>query len=847
LKISSSTDRAGRLRIPDLLPFAGIVALAGLVALALVALPVFTGLLPTAREAFQSQTQNDRGNAYRAVLDSRLAELGRWMKAAGTAPVVRDALTSGDPDAIRAAGGMLDSVLDFAERVEVYRPNTAVLDLEAKVPISYAALDIVRRAQAGRLTGPEAIEGDRRAIYIAQPVMTGDAVAGVVFVVVSPHYFLDPLNAFDPMAGRITVEQAFDDVDHIQVLTWGESDSDLPAAEYPLVVPHWKLSYVPGSVPAPEALSGGAITYGLLAALAALAIGIVLGFMRLAGTLRHDTELLRRRLQGDRSAGAFRFVRFEGIVDGMPVAPPEAADAAVSAAAVAAPVVATLESEAQGALAQSTPDSSVVRAAAANGAGHAAHSTPAPVDEGPAGATDSAAAHLDPDIFRAYDIRGIAGRTLTEDAAYWIGRAFAAEARAADQAEVAVGRDGRHSSPALCAAVVHGLTEGGIDVVDIGEVPTPMLYFATHALETGSGIMVTGSHNPPEYNGLKMVIAGAALVEARIQGLRRRIERNDLPEGAGRVRSVDLREAYLERIVSDVVVAQPLRVVVDCGNGVAGMIAPELVRRLDCDVVPLYCDVDPDFPNHHPDPAEPANLEDLVTVVRAEHANIGLAFDGDGDRLGVVTDTGRIIWPDMLMMLFAEDIVGRNPGADIVYDVKCSRHLNAVISELGGRPIMWKTGHSNIKAKLRETGALLAGEFSGHLCFGERWYGFDDALYAAARLLEILGAADEPVDAVFSRFPHTVGTPELKISTTDRAKFAIIERLAREADFGDGTLTTIDGVRVDYADGWGLVRPSNTSPVLTLRFEADDAAALERIQAIFATELARIDPDLRFR
>jgi phosphomannomutase/phosphoglucomutase len=462
-------------------------------------------------------------------------------------------------------------------------------------------------------------------------------------------------------------------------------------------------------------------------------------------------------------------------------------------------------------------------------------------------ASPAPGARVDPEIFRAYDIRGITTRNLTEDVVYWIGRAFAAEARAVNQSRVAVGRDGRHSSVPLAGALLRGLTEGGVNVVDIGQVPTPMLYFATFALETGTGIMLTGSHNPPEYNGLKMVLAGETLADARIQALRERIERNDLSEGAGSIETIDLRETYLDRIVSDVVVAQPLRIVVDCGNGVAGAIAPELIRRLDCDVIPLYCDVDGDFPNHHPDPADPANLEDLITVVKAEQADLGLAFDGDGDRIGVVTASGRIIWPDKLMMLFAQDIVGRNPGADIVYDVKCSRHLNTVVSELGGRPILWKTGHSNIKAKLRETGALLGGEFSGHICFGERWYGFDDALYAAARLLEILGAAHESADELFAQFPRAVSTPELKIPATEQAKFALMERLVAEADFGAGTLTTIDGVRVDYEDGWGLIRPSNTSPVLTLRFEADDPEALERIQAIFAAQLNRIDPALKFR
>jgi phosphomannomutase / phosphoglucomutase len=303
---------------------------------------------------------------------------------------------------------------------------------------------------------------------------------------------------------------------------------------------------------------------------------------------------------------------------------------------------------------------------------------------------------------------------------------------------------------------------------------------------------------------------------------------------------------YLDRVLNDVAVAQPLKVVVDCGNGVAGAVVPRLISELGCEVVPLYCEVDGNFPNHHPDPADPANLKDLITVVKAEKADLGLAFDGDGDRLGLVTERGDIVWPDKLLMLFARDIVGRNPGADIIFDVKCSRHLNSLISEYGGRPIMWKTGHSHMKAKLKETGALLAGEFSGHICFGERWYGFDDALYSAARLLEIVGGESKRVSKLFDEFPVTFTTPEIKVKTTESAKFTVMEKLGKDGDFGDGTVTTIDGIRVDYADGWGLVRPSNTSPVLTLRFEADGQAALDRIQRVFREQLKKIDPKLAF-
>ena len=480
---------------------------------------------------------------------------------------------------------------------------------------------------------------------------------------------------------------------------------------------------------------------------------------------------------------------------------------------------------------------------------------------------------LDPTIFRAYDIRGIVGRNLTEDIARVIGRAFAAEAREIGQSRVAVGYDGRHSSPGLKEALAGGLTAGGLDVIDTGQVPTPLLYFATHELDTGAGVMITGSHNPPEYNGLKMMLGGKALAGDAIAKLKTRIDEDAFSQGKervggggfrpgegrvgrgasrfieGRVDRIHITRRYIERILGDVKIAHPPKVVVDCGNGVAGGVAPQLLRELGCEVIELYCDIDGDFPNHHPDPADPANLGDLLAAVQSEGADCGLAFDGDGDRIGLVTRGGRIVWPDVLMMLLAHDIVTRNPGAGIVYDVKCSHRLGALVRRLGGEPIMSRTGHSHIKAKLRETGALLGGEFSGHICFGERWYGFDDALYSAARLLEILGAREAwngSIDAMFDRFPETSSTPELKIGTTETRKFEIIEALARKADFGDGALTAIDGLRVDYRDGWGLIRASNTSPMLTLRFEADGEPALERIQRTFQAQLDAVDPSLKF-
>ena len=450
-----------------------------------------------------------------------------------------------------------------------------------------------------------------------------------------------------------------------------------------------------------------------------------------------------------------------------------------------------------------------------------------------------------PEIFRAYDIRGVVGTTLTTDIVYCIGRAFATAARAEGRSQVAVGGDGRDTTPVLREALCRGLMASGADVVDIGIVPTPLLYYATHTLETGTGIMITGSHNPSEYNGLKMMIGGATLAEERIEALRARIERDDYASGEGRsTRHDGVIDDYIQQVAAAMHLQRPLKVVADCGNGVAGLVAPQLLRALGCEVVPLYEEVDGSFPNHHPDPAEEANLADLIAAVADTGADLGIAFDGDADRLGVVTDRGEIIWPDRTLMLLGRDIVNRNPGARIVFDVKCSRHLPALIRELGGDPVMCRTGHSHIKAEIRDRGALLGGEFSGHICFAERWYGFDDALYSAARLLELLAADARSTHAVFADFPAAVTTPEIKIETTESAKFAIMEELCRSGDFGDGAVTRIDGIRVDYADGWGLVRPSNTSPVLSLRFEADTSAALGRIRECFARALRAVDANL---
>ena len=452
---------------------------------------------------------------------------------------------------------------------------------------------------------------------------------------------------------------------------------------------------------------------------------------------------------------------------------------------------------------------------------------------------------LPPEIFKAYDVRGIVGRTLTATIVESIGQAIGTESLARNRKAVAIGRDGRLSGPELSAALARGLQKSGVDVIDVGQVATPMLYFATHHLETLSGVSVTGSHNPPDYNGLKMMVAGDTLWGEAIQQLRSRIERGDLAHGTGSYREQAIREPYLQRIIGDVKLARPMSVVVDCGNGVAGGTAPELYRRLGCKVTELYCEVDGTFPNHHPDPSQPKNLVDLKAALAAGKGEIGFAFDGDGDRLGVVTKSGKIIYPDRLLMLLAADVLQRHPGAQIIFDVKSTRHLFSWVRDHGGTPVLWKTGHSLIKARMKELDAPLAGEMSGHIFFKERWYGFDDATYTAARLLEILSRSADP-SAVLNALPTSFSTPELNVPCAEGEHHAVIERLRRTARFpGALDVITIDGLRAEYDDGFGLIRASNTTPVLVLRFEGQTQAALERIEQQFMAVLHQVKPDAR--
>lgn len=447
-------------------------------------------------------------------------------------------------------------------------------------------------------------------------------------------------------------------------------------------------------------------------------------------------------------------------------------------------------------------------------------------------------------IFKAYDIRGIVDETLTPNIVYAIGKSLGSEAKKLNQKTFAVARDGRLSGPLLLQSLIDGILSTGIDVVNVGRVPTPVLYFATYFLNTRCGVMLTGSHNPPNYNGLKMVLDDTTLSGDTIQALKQRVLNNDFEYGEGSYSEVDVSDEYIKQIVDDIKLDKPLKIAVDAGNGVAGELAPKLFRALGCEVTELFCEIDGNFPNHHPDPSQPDTLVDLIKTVTNEKSDVGFGFDGDGDRLGVIAPSGEIIWPDRQMILYARDILERNPGAEIIYDIKCSVNLGKAISEAGGKPLMWKTGHSLVKAKLKETGAPLAGEMSGHIFFKERWYGFDDALYTGARLLEIMAKSELSTNEIFSSLPDTVNTPELKLEMNEGEHFLFMDKLIANANFEGAKITDIDGIRADFENAWGLVRASNTTPCLVIRFEGNTQESMSEVQEKFRALFMSLDNTL---
>ncbi len=728
----------------------------------------------------------------------------------------------------------LTAIIPNAIKVRIFGLGEAEIERDTIPPFSFTSLDLVNQVETGRDANAEAINSNGRwIISFAFPIRfpSDDTILGTLFVYLDPSVITQSLS--ESTDGELNIIQSVGGATSAEILSLGQGSIDADSLTRNLANPNWVIEYTPSPEFADQSVGG--ITSQLMPLIVLLlgsVGGILFGINRLVQMLRTDLLHLDHQIASVasgrfESSTAYQFDGFIEVDEGLArLRKKPLEDTIVPKLNVTA---VTQEPSDDGLVDIEMLDDESFEDALEK---HESQTT---------GGDDYFAS-----IFRAYDIRGIVNDTLTPEIIHSIGLAVGSEAQDIGQQSLLVGADGRVSSPDVMEALITGIRASGCDVICIGAVPTPLLYFATHNSETQSGVMVTGSHNPPDYNGFKIVLDGRALVEDDIQRLYQRIQNNDFSTGEGEFSQVDIREDYIDAISDDVVVAQPLSVVIDCGNGIAGDIAPDLLSNLGCEVTPLYCEVDGTFPNHSPDPTIKENLSDLILTVKSSNADLGIALDGDGDRMVAVTREGEIIFPDRLLMLFAKDVVSRNPGSDVVYDVKCTRHLNSVISGFGGRPVLSRSGHSFVKQKMAETDAILGGEMSGHICFSERWYGFDDGIYAAARLLEIVGSQTAGLTELLAEFPTSLSTPELYIPLADDRKFTVIEQLEGQADFGDGAITTIDGIRVDYADGWGLIRASNTNPQLTLRFEADDTSALNRIMELFRNQLQTIDEELDF-
>ncbi len=679
---------------------------------------------------------------------------------------------------------------------KIYLSETALLGESA-----FVILDMVMAARRDGISPAQMLMLDGQPGVGGVVALNGeDGAVGFMLVVLEPEVVTAQFNMTLPKAGYIGLEQsngrfAANDIKHFgdrERIERGTLRLPVASSLFKVVIPKSGQSALFGGIPRLVAFLFGA---GLLA----------------AGLIRS-----RRRTR--------RELPLTDTEPDVPVPAPEASDAEFSTADRAAP--------AAGAVQAPLPVVSL---------------SDLSFDADERRRERSAAAEpvaLDASIFRAYDIRGVVGETLDAGIARQIGQAVGSLALERGAGPVVVGRDGRHSGPDLAAGLVAGISSTGCDAIVIGAVPTGVLYFAAHEAGSGSGVMVTGSHNPPDYNGFKIMVGGATLAGEDIEDLHRRLQAGDLRTGEGGVERRSVLGAYRDRIAGDIQLARPLKVVADCGNGIGGVSAAEVLRSIGAEVLPLFDEVDGTFPNHHPDPSEPENLADLIESVQLMNADLGVAFDGDADRLGVVTPAGEIVFADRLMMLFAREILARNPGARIIYDVKCTGHLDTVIREAGGEPEMWKTGHSLIKNRMRETGAPFAGEMSGHFFFKDRWYGFDCGIYSAARLLEILALDERPPQQVLASLPNSVSTPELKVPMQEGQNHAFVREFQQRARFEGARLSTIDGVRADFPEGWGLCRASNTTPVLVLRFDADSAAALEAIQEAFREQMLALDPGL---
>lgn len=697
-----------------------------------------------------------------------------------------------------------------AIKVRIIPLGTAVKTDETLVPIRFSELDLIRRAETGEMPFPEALLLNKQwAIHWIVPLKKDQQVLGTVMVTLDAEPLFKRFRSVDSTMGEFELQQEFNASPVQSLNKWGEGTTDV-SAQSKIPETFWAIKFTASdtlNASVAEPLTLWLLIIGASIA-ASLLICIVITRFYYASLLKNETghqpslqDIVKISKQSIEEAPSNPIYQTKDILDVQII----------------------------------DEDQKILGIDESTGKQTGRAQVPT-IDE------SSIPAH----VFRSYDIRGVVGSEITQDLAFKIGTAVGSEALDQGEKSIIVGRDARTHSEELTRALIKGILRTGCHVINIGVVPTPLLYFATfHFDDCKSGVMVTASHNPKEYNGFKVVMQNHALADAGVQELRERIISQRLHQGVGEETHRNIIPDYIDRIFSDVAIAGQITLVVDAGNAVPGIVAPQLFEELGCKVIPLYCDLDGTFPNHDPDPTIEKNLQPLIAKVKETQADLGVAFDGDGDRLVVVTPRGDILWPDRLLMLFAKDVLQRNPGADILFDVKCSRLLNQVISGYGGRPIMWKTGHSPMKAKMEETHALIGGEYSGHIFIKDRWYGFDDGIYAMARLLEIITLRDQKIDAIFAAFPSQVATPEIRLPIAEAEKFAIMEAIVQQAKFANSVVSTIDGLRVDFEKGWGLVRASNTSAALTFRFEAETQELLDKIKHLFKKEILRIHPQLK--
>ncbi len=811
-----------------------LLVIAGVLLAALPPLVVYLQTEYQLRSAGQQHAQQVSGLLAGSIRQWVTEQAGKAEHVARTPELAR-LVEKGDVSAMAARAEKLTGLFPTAVRVRLLPRGIEEVDLKASPPIGYAAIEMLKYAETHETPPPVEVHmggTPQQHINLVRRILDpgGRHIVGHLMV----SFPLQPLQAIlkkMPVSGYVELQQLAG-ATPLVFASQGQAglrQSGGSPSLSKISGSRWQIAYWPASVAGGShtLLFSALVVGGGAAVLLALLVWFV--FRRTGEALRKD-QVAALTIVKDMRDGRVKSdypCALEEFHDTLELMVRTASAGVPAAPATAAQGRDDVEDEADDTITDEIEDDLLF-------------------DEGALDVTrgEGNSAGISADIFRAYDIRGIAGKSLTTDIAYEIGRAIGSEAYYRGEQTIIVGRDGRLSGPDLTQALIRGLVATGRDVKDIGEVPTPVLYFAAQYLGSGSGVMVTGSHNPADYNGFKIVLAGETLATEAITGLRRRIETADLLTGEGSVEEVSVLPDYIERVKSDVQVVRPMKVVVDCGNGVAGVAAPRLLQELGCEVVELFCEVDGNFPNHHPDPGKTENLAALIQAVQENGAEIGIAFDGDGDRIGVVSSSGEIIWPDRLLMLLATDVLSRNPGAQIIYDVKSSRHVATVVAEHGGEPLMWATGHSLIKAKMKETGALLAGEMSGHIFFKERWFGFDDALYSAARLLEILANDARSSSDVFAELPDSVNTPELNVPMAEGEPAVFMEKLLNSAHFENARIATIDGMRVEFENGWGLVRASNTTPCLVLRFEADDELALSAIQDEFRRVMLQVDPNL---